>query len=82
LLQIFFSSSQYNEVDLIVLAGGSAGTRGLARTLQDSLSTRTVVANPFARMAVGNRVNKGQLKNDAASLMMACGLALRGFADG
>lgn len=82
LLQIFFSSSQYNEVDLIVLAGGSAGTRGLARTLQDTLSTRTVVANPFARMAVGSRVNKGQLKNDASSLMMACGLAMRGLADG
>lgn len=78
-LQFFFSSSQYNDVDLIVLAGGAASTRGLAEMLQEALSTTTVVANPFAKMAIGSKVNKAQLKNDAASLMMACGLAMRGF---
>ncbi len=78
-LQFFFSSSQYNDVDLIVLAGGVASTAGLAEMLKGALSTKTVVANPFAKMAVGSKVNKAQLKNDAASLMMACGLAMRGF---
>jgi len=78
-LQFFFSSSQYNDVDMIVLAGGAASTRGLAQVMQQALSTRTVVANPFAKMSVGGKVNKSQLKNDAASLMMACGLAMRGF---
>lgn len=77
-LQFFFSSSQYNDVDLIVLAGGVAATEGLAELVQDSLSTQTVVANPFAKMAVGSRVNKAALQQDASSLMMACGLALRG----
>lgn len=81
-LQFFFSSSQYNNVDLIVLAGGSAGTRGLAEKMTEVLSTPTVVANPFAKMVVGNKVNKSQLKNDAASLMIACGLAMRGFTHG
>lgn len=78
-LQFFFSSSQYNDVDLIVLAGGVASTPGLAEMLKGALGTKTVVANPFAKMAVGSKVNKAQLKNDAASLMMACGLAMRGF---
>ena len=78
-LQFFFSSSQYNDVDLIVLAGGAASTKGLAQMVQEALSTRTVVANPFAKMSLGSRVNKAQLKNDAASLLMACGLAMRGF---
>ncbi len=78
-LQFFFSSSQYNDVDLIVLAGGAAATKGLAQMVQESLSTRTIVANPFAKMLVGGRVNKAQLKNDASSLMMASGLAMRGF---
>jgi len=62
-----------------VLAGGVASTAGLAEMLKGALSTKTVVANPFAKMAVGSKVNKAQLKNDAASLMMACGLAMRGF---
>lgn len=78
-LQFFFSSSQYNDIDLIVLAGGAASTKGLAQMVQEALSTRTVVANPFAKMSLGSRVNKAQLKNDAASLLMACGLAMRGF---
>lgn len=81
-LQFFFSSSQYNDVDMIVLAGGTAATKGLAQAMQDVLSTRTVVANPFAKMSVASKVNKHQLKNDGASLMMACGLAMRGFGNG
>lgn len=78
-LQFFFSSSQYNDVDLIVLAGGAASTAGLAEKVEEVLSTRTVVANPFARMTFSSKVNKAQLRNDAASLLLACGLALRGF---
>lgn len=77
-LQFFFSSSQYNDVDLIVLAGGVAATPGLAELVQESLSTQTVVANPFARMNVSSKVTRSALEHDAASLMMACGLALRG----
>ncbi|MEX2365719.1 MAG: pilus assembly protein PilM, partial [Pseudohongiellaceae bacterium] len=78
-LQFFFSSSQYNDVDLIVLAGGVAATPGLAQLVQEGLSTETVVANPFARMTISSRVTKAILENDASSLMMACGLALRGI---
>ncbi len=78
-LQFFFSSSQYNDVDLLVLAGGTAATSGLAEMVQEDLSTSTVVANPFAKMVVGKKVNTKQLHNDAASLMLACGLAIRGF---
>jgi len=78
-LQFFFSSSQYNDVDLIVLAGGTASTVGLAEMVQEELGTKTVLANPFAKMSLNSKVNKKQLQNDAASLMMACGLAIRGF---
>ncbi len=78
-LQFFFSSSQYNDVDLIILAGGTASTAGLADQVEEALSCKTVVANPFAKMSFGARVNKKQIKNDAPSLLMAAGLAMRGF---
>ena len=78
-LQFFFSSSQYNGVDLIVLAGGVAATPGLAALVEESLSTHTVVADPFARMAVHAKVPRAALAAEASSLMMACGLAMRGF---
>jgi len=78
-LQFFFSSSQYNDVDLLVLAGGTAVTKGLAEIVQEDLSTSTIVANPFAKMNVSKKINAKLLHNDASSLMLACGLAIRGF---
>ncbi len=68
-----------NDVDLIVLAGGTAATSGLAAQVEEALSCNTIVANPFAKMSLGTKVNKVQLKNDASSLLMACGLAARGY---
>ncbi|MGH1471778.1 MAG: pilus assembly protein PilM [Cellvibrionaceae bacterium] len=78
-LQFFFSSSQYNDVDHIVLAGGVASLEGLPDLIEEKLGTQTVVANPFANMSVASRVNAVALANDAPSLMIATGLAMRSF---
>lgn len=78
-LQFFFSSSQYNDVDHIVLAGGVASLEGLAGLIEEKLGTSASVANPFANMSVSSRVNAAALANDAPSLMIATGLALRSF---
>lgn len=77
-LQFFFSSSHYNEVDHILLAGGVAAIDGLSDLVQENLSTLTRVANPFEDLVIGSKVNKALLKNDAPSLLIACGLAMRG----
>lgn len=78
-LQFFFSSSQYNDVDYIVLAGGSASIEGIANLIQDKLGTPSMNANPFADMMLSSRVNAQALRNDAPALMIACGLAMRSF---
>ncbi|WP_075185424.1 pilus assembly protein PilM [Teredinibacter haidensis] len=78
-LQFFFSSSQYNDVDHIVLAGGVASMEGLAGLIEEKLGTSATVANPFANMSVSSKVNAAALINDAPSLMIATGLALRSF---
>lgn len=78
-LQFFFSSSQYNQVDHIVLAGGVASMPGLTELVQERLETTTSVANPFASMAVAEHIDAAVLANDAPALMIACGLAMRSF---
>ena len=78
-LQFFFSSTQYNDVDHVVLAGGVASLAGLAQAVEDKLGTPTTVANPFKEMGVSSRVNAQALVNDAPALMIACGLAMRSF---
>jgi type IV pilus assembly protein PilM len=78
-LQFFFSSSRYNDVDYIVLAGGTASIDGLAAMIENKLGTPTLIANPFVDMALASRVNAEALANDAPAMMIACGLALRSF---
>ena len=81
-LQFFFSSSQYNDVSLVVLAGGVSAMDGLADIVAQKLDTPTIVANPFAQMGVSGKVDTEALAKDAPALMIACGLALRSFDDG
>ncbi len=78
-LQFFFSSSQYNSVDHIVMAGGSASIAGVDEQIEAKVGTGTTIANPFANMSLSPRVKPQTLSNDAPSLMIACGLALRSF---
>ncbi len=78
-LQFFFSSSQYNDVDHIILAGGVSSMEGLEELVQEKLGTPTAVANPFSSMSVSSRVNAVALSSDAPAMMIACGLALRSF---
>jgi type IV pilus assembly protein PilM len=78
-LQFFFSSSQYNDVDYIILAGGVSSMEGLTDLVQEKLGTPTAVANPFAEMTISSRVNAVALSSDAPAMMIACGLAMRSF---
>jgi type IV pilus assembly protein PilM len=78
-LQFFYSSSQFNDVDYVVLAGGTSSLEGLAQLVQEKIGSPAIVANPFANMTIGSKVNTQQLANDAPGLMVACGLAMRSF---
>ena len=78
-LQFFFASGQFNDVDYILLAGGTASIADLDRLIQQKIGTPTLVANPFADMALSGKVNAGALASDAPALMIACGLAMRSF---
>lgn len=78
-LQFFFSSTQFNQVHHIVLAGGCAAIAGLDEVVATRSQVPTVIANPFAGMVPSSRVRPRQLMADAPLLMVACGLALRRF---
>jgi type IV pilus assembly protein PilM len=78
-LQFFFAAGQYSDVDYILLAGGTASIPDLDRLIQQKIGTPTLVANPFADMALSGKVNAAALASDAPALMIACGLAMRSF---
>jgi len=77
--QFFFSSSSITQIDHLILAGGCASIAGIAGIVETAVGIPTVIANPFANMTLASRVPAQALSNDAPSLMVSCGLALRSF---
>ena len=78
-MQFFFTSTPFNEVNHIILAGGSALVPGVAEIVGQRTNVNTLLADPFAGMAISPRIRAKQLAADAPSLLVACGLALRKF---
>ena len=78
-LQFFFTSTQFNQVNHIVLAGGCAAIPGIDEVVTRRTSVSSMVANPFANMALSSKIRPKNLATDAPSLMVACGLAMRRF---
>ena len=78
-LQFFFTSTPYGEVHHIILSGGAALVPGIAELVGQRTNVNTLLADPFAGMAISPRIRAKQLAADAPSLMVACGLALRKF---
>lgn len=78
-LQFFFTSTQFSKVDHVLLAGGCAMLDGLEEMVAQRTQVHTLVANPFANMALSPKIKPRQLTIDAPALMVACGLAMRRF---
>jgi len=78
-IQLFFSATSFHRVDHLLLAGGCAAIPGLDDVVYGRTQTSTMIANPFAKMAVSPHVKARQLAADAPALFVSCGLALRRF---
>jgi len=76
----FFSASQNNhQIDSIILSGGCASISAIDKLVSDALNIPTYIANPFIDMSYSSNINLTNLSENASSLLVACGLALRNF---
>lgn len=78
-LQVFFSSTEETEIEYLSLSGGGAQISGLEDAIRQQLQIKTFIANPFSTMQVAPTINRSALLEDAPSLLVGCGLALRNF---
>ncbi len=76
-LQFFFNGTQYNKVNQVLLAGGSALLPGLALAVANHVQVPCTVVNPFEGMSVGARLDRDRVLQEAPAYLTACGLALR-----
>ena len=79
-LQFFFTSTPYNHIDHILLAGGSASLPGLVEAITQQTGFACGLINPFEGMEIGSSVRLKKMAREAPSYLTACGLALRRFA--
>ena len=78
-LQFFFTSTPYNKVDYVMLAGGSSSLPGLTESVTQQTSFACMQADPFQGMTIGSDVKEKKMRREAASYLTSCGLALRRF---
>jgi type IV pilus assembly protein PilM len=78
-LQFFFTSTQFNQVDHIILSGGCSVISGIDQVVAGRTQVTTEVANPFVGMSLSQKIRPKNLAADAPALLVACGLALRRF---
>lgn len=79
-LQIYCTASGREKVDYIVLCGGTAKLEGMIELLNNELATHTIIADPFQGCLHASDIMKSQLQPTISKYMVACGLALRSYA--
>ncbi len=80
-IQFYYSSGTHGEIETLLLMGGIAALPGIETTVSQELGINTEVADPFGAMTIDSRINRHKFDPEAPSLVLACGLALRSFAE-
>lgn len=78
-LQFFFTSTPYNKVDYVMLAGGSSALPGLTAAVTRQTTFSCSLVNPFEGMEMSEGVRLKKMTRQAPSYLTSCGLALRRF---
>ena len=80
-LDLFEAGAEGESIQRVYVSGGCSGLAGLVERLQSGLDPPLELLDPFKSIAVGRGVNEESLYQQAPSLAVAVGLALRGFHD-
>ncbi len=78
-IQMFLTTSGKDQVDYIVLSGGTSLINGLDKLLIDELGIHSVNLDPFSAMELAPEVDRDLLEKQKSQLAVATGLALRSF---
>ena len=78
-LQFFFTSTPHNNVDYVMIAGGSSALPGLTAAVTQQTAFACLVVDPFEGMIIGSNVREKKMRREAASYLTSCGLAMRRF---
>ncbi len=75
-LQVFYSSTEVNKIDKLVLSGGVSKTDGLKDQIAQATGIPTDVVDLSNNVSISISSNRSRLNGDIPSMMLAFGLAL------
>ena len=78
-LQFYSSSAEFSNIRTMYLAGSMASIKGLGDVVEQELGIKTGVADPVSGLEIAPSVAVAALTRNSPNLMVAMGLALRGF---
>ena len=78
-LQFYSSSAEFSNIRTMYLAGSMATMKGLPNVVEQELGIKTGIADPIAGLEISPSIAVAALTRNAPNLMVAMGLALRGF---
>jgi type IV pilus assembly protein PilM len=78
-IQMFLTTSGKEQVDYIVLSGGTSLIFGLDKLLIDELGVHSIIMDPFEKMELAPSIDRELLEKQKSQLAVATGLALRSF---
>lgn len=78
-LQFYSSSAEFSNIRTIYLSGTMASLKGLGEVVEQELGVKTGIADPVAGLDLAPSVAVAALNRNAPNMMVAMGLALRGF---
>jgi type IV pilus assembly protein PilM len=78
-VQMFLTTTGKEQLDYIVLTGGTAMINGLDRLLIEELGIHAVVAEPFVNIEISPKVDRNMMQRHRTQFAIATGLALRSF---
>lgn len=76
-ISFFWTAATDEPIGAVVLSGGPARMPGLATHLQERLQTQVEVADPFRRVRIDGRIDRGLIEESGPALAVAVGLATR-----
>tara|TARA_B100000768_G_scaffold104676_1_gene97243 strand:- start:1227 stop:2336 length:1110 start_codon:yes stop_codon:yes gene_type:complete len=75
-IQVFYSSTETNKIDKLVLSGGVSKTEGLRDQIADSVGIPTDIVDLSKNVSISIPSDRSRLNADIPSMMLAFGLAL------
>ena len=75
-IQVFYSSTETNKIDKLVLSGGVSKTEGLRDQIAESIGIPTDIVDLSKNVSISIPSDRSRLNADIPSMMLAFGLAL------